>query len=126
MPKYYRVDEDDFEALPFCSEMDESGKGHALIIEEQFKEEFIAEQIAQFTRHLLSILHEMPARGEYNPFNRIASKYPREHTNFFGDFIVCPICHAELGEEEWNTNTDDMSSCCPFCDYKFEMEEAEE
>ena len=113
MPKYYRVDEDDFEALPFWSEMNESGKGHALIIEERFKEDFIAEQIAQFTRHLLSILHEMPARGEYNPFNRIAGKYPREHTNFFGDFIVCPTCHAELGEEEWNTNTDDMRPCCP-------------
>lgn len=26
MTKYYRVDEDDFEALPFWSEMDESGK----------------------------------------------------------------------------------------------------
>ena len=126
MTKYYRVDEDDFSALPFYSEMDEGWEGHALIIEEQFKEEFIAEQIAQFTRHLLSILHEMPTRGEYNPFNRIASKYPREHTNFFGDFIVCPTCHAELGEEEWNTNTDDMRPCCPFCEYEFEMEEAEE
>lgn len=58
MPKYYRVDESDFEALPFWSEMDESGEGHALIIEERFKEDFITEQIAQFTRHLLSILHE--------------------------------------------------------------------
>ena len=64
MPKYYRVDEDDFEALPFYSEMDESGEGHALIIEERFKEEFIAEQIAQFTRNLLSILHEMEEAEE--------------------------------------------------------------
>ena len=126
MAKRYRVDEDDFEALPFWSEMDESGEGHALIIEEQSKDDFIAEQVAQFTSHLLSILHEMPTRGEYNPFKRIASKYPREHTNFFEDFIVCPICHAELGEEEWNANTDDMRPCCPVCEYKFEMEEAEE
>ena len=64
MPKYYHVDEDDFKALPFWSEMDESGKGHALIIEERFKEDFIAEQIAQFTRHLLSILHEMEEAEE--------------------------------------------------------------
>lgn len=126
MPKYYRVDESDFDALPFYSEMDEGGKGHTLIIEERFKEDFIAEQIAQFTRHLLSIIYEMPARGERYPFNNISSKYPREHTNFFGDFIVCPTCHAELGEEEQNTNTDDMSPCCPFCEYKFEMEDAEE
>ena len=32
MPKYYRVDMDDFEALPFCSDMDEGWEGHALII----------------------------------------------------------------------------------------------
>lgn len=126
MPKYYRVDEGDFEALPFCSDMDEGGEGHALIIEERFKEDFIAEQIAQFTRHLLSILYEMPTRGEHNPFKRIASKYPREHTDFLEDFIVCPICHEELYEEEWNTNTDDIRPCCPYCEYEFEMEEAEE
>ena len=126
MPKYYRVDEDDFEALPFYSEMDEGWEGHALIIEEQFKEDFISEQVARFTRHLLSILYEMPTRGEHNPFNRIASKYPREHTNFFGDFIVCPTCRAELGEEEWNANTDDMRPCCPVCEYEFEMEKEEE
>lgn len=123
MPKYYRVDEDDFEALPFYSDMDEGWEGHALIVEEQFKEDFIAEQVARFTRHLLSILREMPTRGEHNPFNRIASKYPREHTQFFGSYIVCPKCHAELDEEEWNANTDDMRPCCPVCEYEFEMEE---
>ena len=126
MPKYYRVDMDDFEALPFYSDMDEGWEGHALIVEEQFKEEFIAEQIGRFTRHLLSILHEMPTRGEQNPFNRIASKYPREHFQFFGDYIVCPKCHAELGEDEWNANTDDMRPCCPCCEYEFEMEKEEE
>ena len=63
MPKYYCVDESDFEALPFGSDMDEGGKGHTLIIEERFKEDFITEQIAKFTRHILSILHEMPTRG---------------------------------------------------------------
>lgn len=123
MPKYYRVDQDDFEALPFYSDMDEGWEGHALIVEEQFKEDFIAEQVARFTRHLLSILYEMPTRGEHNPFNRIASKYPRERTQFFGSYIVCPKCHAELDEEEWNANTDDMRPCCPCCEYEFEMEE---
>ena len=57
---------------------------------------------------LLSIMNEMPTRGEHNPFNRLASKYPREHSQFFGDdYVVCPVCHTELGEEEWNENTDD-------------------
>lgn len=126
MTKYYRVDMDDFEALPFYSDMDEGWEGHALIVEEQFKEDFIAEQVARFTRHLLSILHEMPTRGEHNPFNRISKKYPRHHTKFMGDFIVCPKCHTELDEEEWNANTDDMRPCCPMCEYEFEMEEEEE
>jgi hypothetical protein len=123
MPKYYRVDEDDFEALPFYSDMDEGWEGHALIVEEQFKEEFIAEQVGRFTRHLLSILREMPTRGEHNPFNRIASKYPREHSQFYGDYIVCPKCRTELDEEEWNAIMDDMRPCCPVCEYEFEMEE---
>ena len=126
MNKFYRVDEDDFEALPFYSDMDEGLEGHALIVEEQFKEDFIAEQVARFTRYLLSILHEMPTRGEYNPFNRISKKYPRHHTKFMGDFIVCPKCHTELDEEGWNANTDDMRPCCPMCEYEFEMEEEEE
>lgn len=126
MNKFYRVDEDDFEALPFYSDMDEGWEGHALIVEEQFKDDFVAEQIARFTRHLLSILHEMPTRGERNPFNRISKKYPRHHTKFMGDFIVCPECHTELDEEEWNANTDDMRPCCPMCEYEFEMEKGEE
>ena len=125
MAKYYRVDEDDFEALPFYSDMDEGEEEHSLIVEEQSKDDFIAEQVAQFTRHLLSILYEVPTRGERNPFNRISKKYPREHSDF-GDFIICPICHAELEEEEWNTNTEDMRPCCPICEYKFEMEKEEE
>ena len=123
MPKYYRIEMDEFESLPFGSDMDEGGEGHAMVIEEQFKEEFIAEQVGRFTRHLLSIMNEMPTRGEYNPFNRLASKYPREHSLFFGDYIICPICCTEIDEEEWNTNTDDMSPCCPNCEYEFEMEE---
>ena len=123
MSKYYRVDQDDFEALPFYSDMDEGWEGHALIVEEQFKDDFITEQVARFTRHLLSILHEMPTRGEHNPFNRFSKKYPRHHTEFMGDFIVCPECHTELDEEEWNGNTDDMRPCCPVCEYEFEMEE---
>lgn len=127
MSRYYRVDEDDFDALPFYSDMDEGWEGHALIIEEEFKEEFIAEQVARFTRHLLSILNEDTTRGECNPFNRISKKYPKEHSQFYGDdYIVCPECHAELGEDEWNENRNDMRPCCPNCGYKFEMEEEEE
>lgn len=124
MTKYYRIEMDEFESLPFGSDMDEGGEGHAMVIEEQFKDEFIAEQVGRFTRHLLSIMEEMPTRGEHNPFNRLASKYPRKHSQLFGDdYIVCPVCHTKLGEEEWNENTDDMRPCCPLCEYEFEMEE---
>lgn len=126
MNKFYRVDQDDFEALPFYSDMDEGWEGHALIVEEQFKEDFIAEQVARFTRHLLSILHEIPMRGEHNPFNRVSKKYPREHAKLVGDFIICPKCRTKIDEEEWNSNTDDMRPCCPICEYEFEMEEEEE
>ena len=126
MPKYYRIEMDDFESLPFGSDMDEGWEGHAIVIEEQFKEEFVAEQVGRFTRHLLSILHEMPTRGEHNPFNRISKKYPRHHLKFMGDFIICPECHMELDEEEWNANTDDMCPCCPCCGHEFEMEGEEE
>ena len=64
MPKYYRIEMDEFESLPFGSDMDEGGEGHAMVIEEQFKEDFIAEQVARFTHHLLSILHDMPTCDE--------------------------------------------------------------
>lgn len=123
MTKYYRIEMDEFESLPFGSDMDEGGEGHAIIIEEQFKDEFIAEQIGRFTRHLLSIMNEVPTRGEHNPFNRISNKYSREHSLFFGDYIICPECHMSLDEEEWNGNMDNMNSCCPYCAYEFEMEE---
>ena len=126
MPKYYRVDMDDFEALPFYSEMDEWQEGHALTIEERFKDDFIAEQVARFTRHLLSILYEVPTRGEHNPFCRISKNYEREHSQFYGDYIVCPDCGRALDENEWNSITNDMRPCCPSCEYKFEMEEEEE
>ena len=125
MPKYYRVDDDDFEALPFYSDMDEGWEGHALIVEEQFKEDFIAEQVARFTRHLLSILHEMPTRGEHNPFRRISTKYQRYHSNWFGVSIECPQCHGQIDEDEWDSNTDDMRPVCPNCEFEFEMEEEE-
>lgn len=126
MNKYYQVSQDDFEALPFYSDMDENWEGHALIVKEEFKNDFIAEQVARFTSHLLSILHYVPTRGEYNPFNRIASKYKRMNGYPFGDYIVCPACHAEVYERDWNENRDDLRPCCPFCEYKFEMEKEEE
>jgi hypothetical protein len=126
MPKYYRVDQDDFEALPFYSDMDEGWEGHALIVEEQFKEEFIAEQIARFTRHLLSILHEMPTRGEVNPYKRIGKQYERGHDLWEGEAVICPNCNEAITEDVWNENTDDMRPCCPVCEYEFEMEEEEE
>lgn len=126
MNKYYQVNRDDFDALPFYSDMDENWEGHALIVKEEFKNDFIAEQVARFTSHLLSILHYVPTRGEYNPFNRIASKYKRMNGYPFGDYIVCPSCHAEVYEKDWNENKDDLNPCCPSCGYKFEMEKEEE
>ena len=126
MNKYFRIEGNDFECLPFYSDIDECWEGHALIVKEEFKNDFIAEQVARFTRHLLSIMHSVPTRGECNPFNRIASKYKRMNGYPFGDYIVCPACHKELNEEEWNDNIDDLNPCCPFCGYKFEMEKGEE
>ena len=123
MSKYYRVDENDFEALPFYSEMDEGWEGHSLIIEERHKEDFIAEQVANFTRHLLSILHEMPMRGEHNPFCRISKNYEYKLSQFYGNCIICPVCGRMLDEDEWNSITDDTRPCCPTCEYEFEMEE---
>jgi len=124
MTKYYRVDGSDFEALPFGSEMDEGWEGHSLIIEEQYKEEFIAEQVANFTRHLLSIIHEIPVREKYNPFKNISQKYSRIHYSWMGNCVACPHCKNEISEEEWNSNLDDMRPCCPTCEYEFEMEES--
>lgn len=125
MSKYYRVDMDDFEALPFCSDMDEGWEGHALIIEEQFKEEFVAEQVGRFTRHLLSILYAMPTREEHNPFCNLAAKY-HYCSSSFGIAVECPKCGSKIGEDEWDSNTDDMRPCCPNCEYEFEMEREEE
>ena len=125
MNKYYQVSQDDFEALPFYSDLDENWEGHALIIKEEFKNDFIAEQVKRFTSHLLSILHYVPTRGEHNPFNRIASKYKRMN-GYPGDYIVCPACHSEVYEGDWNDNIDDLRPYCPFCDYEFEMEKEEE
>lgn len=126
MSKYYRVDMDDFEALPFVSDMDKGWEGHALIIEEGLKEEFIAEQVGNFTRHLLSILHKMPLRDEHNSFCRISKNYERKHSQFYGDYIVCPVCGLILEEDEWNSNIGDAHPCCPNCEYEFEMEKEEE
>ena len=125
MAKYYRVDEDDFEALPFYSDMDEGEEEHSLIIEEQSKDDFIAEQVARFTRHLLSILYEVPTRGEHNPFCNLAAKYHRYYSSF-GVVVKCPRCGFEISEDEWDSNTTDMRPCCPICEYKFEMDEEEE
>lgn len=122
MAKYFYVDVDDFEQLPFESDMDEGWEDHLLIIEEQFKEGFIAEQIAQFTGHLLSILHELPTREEHNPFCSLAAKY-HYCSSSFGIAVECPQCGFKIGEDEWNSNTDDMLPRCPQCKYEFEMEE---
>ena len=126
MNKYYQVNRDDFDTLPFYSDMDECWEGHAIVVKEELKDDFIAEQVARFTRHLLSILHYVPTRGEHNPFNRIASKYKRMSGYPLEDYIVCPACHAEVYEGDWNENRYDLRPCCPFCKYKFEMEKEEE
>lgn len=122
MPKYYRIEMDEFESLPFGSDMDEGGEGHAMVIEEQFKEDFIAEQVGRFTRHLVSIMNEMPTREEYNPFCNLAAKY-HYCSSSFGITVECPQCGFEISEEEWDSNTDDIRPCCPRCEYEFEMEE---
>ena len=125
MSKYYRVDMDDFERMPFGSDMDEGWGGHEIVIEEQFKDDFIAEQVGRFTRHLLSILHEVEIREGKNPFNRIAKKYPRGRNLWNNEVVYCPECHAEIDEEDWNTCSD-TDPCCPFCcNHDFEMEEEE-
>ena len=124
MSKYYRIDGSDFEALPFCSEMDEGWEGHSLIIEERHKEDFIAEQVARFTRHLLSILHDMPVREEHNPFCNLAAKY-RYCSSPFGIAVECPQCGSKISEDEWDSNIDDMRPCCLRCEYEFEMENLE-
>ena len=125
MNKYYRIEESDFESLPFYSEMDEGLELHSLIIEEQCKEDFIAEQVANFTRHLLSIINEVPTRGEHNPFKNISKKYSWIHDRWAGDCVVCPNCRNDIDEEEWDLNINDMRPCCPHCEYEFEMEELE-
>ena len=122
MNKYYRIEESDFESLPFYSEMDEGLELHSLIIEEQYKEDFIAEQVANFTRHLLSIIKETPTRGEHNPFCNLAAKYHRYYSSS-GIAVECPQCGFKIDEEEWDSNTEDIRPCCPHCEYEFEMEE---
>ena len=29
----------------------------------------------------------------------------------------------KIGEEEWDSKTEDIRPCCPYCEYEFEMEE---
>ena len=126
MSKYYRVDMDDFERMPFGSDMDENWGAHEIVIEEQFKDEFIAEQVSRFTLYLLSILHEIETRGNKNPFDRIAKKYPRGRNLWNNEVVYCPECRSEIDEEDWNTCSD-TDPCCPFCcNHDFEMEEDEE
>ena len=122
MSKFYRVDQDNFEALPFYSEMDDCYEGHSIIIEERNRDEFIAEQVSHFTLHLLSILNEMPTREEVISFDRISSKYTRQSSEWFGKYIVCPHCGSYISEEDWNSNTSDMRPRCYFCDGDIEME----
>ena len=90
MSKYYRVDMDDFERMPFGSDMDENWGGHEIVVEEQFKDEFIAEQVSRFTLYLLSILHEVERREDKNPFSRIAKKYPRGRNLWNMEVVYCP------------------------------------
>ena len=115
MPKYYEVNMDDFENLPFGSDMDECWSGHTMVIEEQFKDDFIIEQTNRFIRHLLSILHEVECRGDKYPFDNLSYKYGREVTQYGEWFILCPECMHPLLESEWNDETSLVSPCCPYC-----------
>lgn len=126
MPKYYRVDMDDFERMPFGSDMDENWDGHEIVVEEQFKDEFIAEQVSRFTLYLLSILHAVETRGEKYPFSKISKKYPRETFKYYGASVICPHCGHPNGEEEWNSEYQLIHPCCLYCVGDFEMEEDEE
>lgn len=126
MPKYYRVEMDDFESLPFGSDMDEGWEGHAMVIEEQFKDEFVAEQVSRFTHYLLSILHEVERRGDIHPFENLSHKYRRTVNEYGERYVICQKCTRPLWEDDWDNNTVDTSPCCPYCDYEFEMEEEEE
>lgn len=125
MPKYYRVDMDDFKRMPFGSDMDEDWYGHEIVIEEQFKDDFLAEQVSRFTRHLLSILHEVELRGDKYPFSKISKKYPRETLKYYGESIICPKCGHPIGEEDWNEEVNLLEPCCPYCAFDIEMEEDE-
>ena len=125
MPKYYRVEMDDFESLPFGSDMDEGGEGHAMVIEEQFKDDFIIEQTSRFTRYLLSILHEVERRGDKYPFDNLSRKYGREVNQYGEWFVLCPSCMHPILESDWNEETSLISPCCPYCMEEFEMEEEE-
>lgn len=126
MPKYYRIEMDDFESLPFGSDMDEGDEGHAMVIEEQFKDEFVAEQVSRFTRYLLSILHEVERRGDKYPFDNLSRKYNREVTQYGEWFVLCPSCMHLLLENDWNEETNLINPCCPYCLEELEMEEEEE
>lgn len=123
MPKYYEVNQDDFENLPFETDLDESWSEHRIIIEERFKEEFIVEQIANFTRHLLSILHEKETRGDHYSFDKIAKKYSRGTSLWNEETVICPNCGEMVSEEEWNDEFDYLEPLCPRCEFEFEMEE---
>lgn len=125
MPKFYKVDMDEFERMPFGSDMDENWSGHEIVIEEQFKDDFIAEQVGRFTRHLLSILHEVETREEQYPFSKISKKYPRETFKYYGESVICPHCGHPNGEEEWNSEYKLVYPCCLYCVGDFEMEEEE-
>lgn len=123
MPKFYRVGKNDFEALPFRSDMNEDFEDHALIIEEQFKEEFIAEQVGRFTSHLLKILRPMTVRGDINPYKKIGKQYERGHDLWEGEAVICPNCNVAITEKDWDTCNFDTNPTCMCCDYEFEMEE---
>ena len=125
MPKYYEVNLDDFENLPFGSDMDECWSGHTIVIEEQFKDEFVAEQVSHFTRYLLSILHEVERRGDKYPFENLSHKYSRT-VNQYGEWrIFCPTCQHPILESDWDEETNLISPCCPYCLEELEMEEEE-
>ena len=126
MPKYYRVDMDDFERMSFGSDMDENWGAHEIVIEEQFKDEFIAEQVSRFTIYLLSILHEVERRGDRYPFDNLSYKYGREVTQYGEWFVLCPECMHPLLESEWNDETSLVSPCCPYCLAELEMREEDE
>lgn len=125
MSKFYKVNENDFKLMPFRSEVDENWNGHEIVFDAKFRDDFIAEQVGQFTRHLLSVIHEVETRKDKYPFSKISKMYPRKTFQYYGVSVVCPYCGLPNGEVDWNEEYEVIRPYCLRCNGEFRMEEEE-